>query len=383
MQISQDFLRRMPEASRDLRRKHSIWNRLHIDLTLLILLLVLSAAGLAVLYSASEESSSSLRRQMIFFAMAFCIMWVVAQVNLHALARWSWLFFCMGLTLLMLVLFFGEGKGVGVKRWLSFGGFRFQPSEIMKLALPIVLSAYLAKRHLPLRFKHICISVLLVVIPAALIREQPDFGTAGLISIGGLSVLFLAGISWRYIFGAFGLVVAAAWPYWQFFMLGYQKERVLTLLNPEADKWGAGWNIIQSKTAIGSGGLWGKGWMQGTQSHLDFLPESHTDFIVAVLAEEHGLVGVCGLMALYLLIVMRGMFIAIKAQDSFGRLLAGAITVIFFIYVFVNMGMVAGLLPVVGAPLPLVSYGGTALITLMMGFGLLMAISTQDRKVTV
>jgi rod shape determining protein RodA len=238
---------------------------------------------------------------------------------------------------------------------------------------------YLAARVLPPRFVHVLGALLIIALPTGLIMHQPDLGTSILVAASGAFALFLAGLGWRYIFGAAAALIAAAWPMWHFVMHDYQRTRVLTLLDPEADKLGAGWNIIQSKTAIGSGGFEGKGWLQGTQSHLDFLPEGHTDFIIAVLAEEWGLRGVLALMLLYTLLLARGMWIAINARHCFGRLLAGAIVLTFFVYVFVNMGMVSGLLPVVGVPLPLISQGGTALVTLFIGFGLLMAISTERR----
>lgn len=379
---NQDFLRRMPDASRDLRRRGSIWLRVHVDLPLLILLLALTLFGLVVLYSASGENRYLLERQATIFLLGYGALFVVAQVRLNALIRWSPWVWGFGVILLVLVIFFGVGAK-GAKRWLSFAGFRFQPSELMKIALPVVTAAYFSQRHLPPRFRHVFWSLVFIFTPTILILRQPDLGTSLLIAFSGLVVLFLAGLQWRYILGAVTLVLASIWPMWHFVLREYQRQRVLTLLNPEADKLGAGWNIIQSKTAIGSGGLYGKGWMQGTQSQLDFLPESHTDFIIAVLAEEFGLLGVLALMGIYLLIVGRGLVIALNAQDTFGRLLAGSITLTFFIYVFVNMGMVAGLLPVVGVPLPLVSYGGTAMLTLMVGFGLLMAISTQQRRLTI
>jgi rod shape determining protein RodA len=259
------------------------------------------------------------------------------------------------------------------------GGFRFQPSELLKLVVPMSVAWYLSSRVLPPRLKHVVVSLLIVVIPTVLIAKQPDLGTSILIASSGLFVLFFAGIRWSYIFTAVGCALLAAYPMWQFVLHDYQRQRILTMLNPESDKLGSGWNIIQSKTAIGSGGFDGKGWLNGTQSQLDFLPESHTDFIIAVLAEELGLKGVLILMLLYLLIIARGLWIGLHAQHSFGRLLAGSITLTFFVYVFVNMGMVSGLLPVVGVPLPLVSQGGTSLVTLMAGFGLLMAISTEKR----
>ena len=231
------------------------------------------------------------------------------------------------------------------------------------------------------RFSYVLVSLVIVGLPAALILQQPDLGTSLLVASCGLFVLFMAGIGWRYIGGAVVVAIASAWPAWLFVLKDYQKQRILTMLNPESDKLGAGWNIIQSKTAIGSGGWQGKGWLNGTQSQLDFLPESHTDFIIAVLAEEFGLRGVLVLLALYLLILLRGFWIAQRPGSSFGRMMAGSLTLTFFVYIFVNMGMVAGLLPVVGVPLPLVSAGGTSVVTLMAGFGILMAVSTERRMV--
>lgn len=379
---SQDFIRRMPEASRDLQRRGSLAMRLHVDLPLLFLLLLATGFGLVVLYSAGSENLYLVKRQFFILTFGFAAMFVVAQVDLHALMRWSFPIWLGAVILLIAVLLFGVGAK-GAQRWLGIGSIRFQPSEIMKLALPVALAAYLAQRSVPPRFKHVFWSLVFIFTPTILILWQPDLGTALLVAFSGLAVLFLAGLPWRYMIGAGSLLLASAWPMWEFGLRDYQRQRILTLLNPEADKLGAGWNIIQSKTAIGSGGLSGKGWLQGTQSHLDFLPESHTDFIIAVLAEEFGLFGVLALLGIYLLIIGRGLAIAIRAQDAFGRLLAASLTLTFFIYVFVNMGMVAGLLPVVGIPLPLVSYGGTAMLTLMAAFGLLMAISTEQRRLTL
>lgn len=376
-----DFIRRMPEASHDLRRRRSLWQVIHIDPILLLLLLALSAYGLLVLYSASEGNSSILKRQLVFSCVAYLGMFAVAQLRLDYFTRWSLLFYLGALVLLIAVLLWGVGAK-GAQRWLSLGGFRFQPSEMMKLAMPVALAAYLSSKTLPPSFKHVMWSLVLIMLPTVLIVRQPDLGTAILVATSGLVVLFYAGLKWRYILTALVLLLASIWPMWHYVLHDYQRRRVLTLFNPEADKLGAGWNIIQSKTAIGSGGFNGKGWLQGTQSHLDFLPESHTDFIIAVLSEEFGFVGFLTLLGIYLLIVTRGLTIALKAQDSFRRLLAGSITLTFFVYVFVNIGMVSGLLPVVGVPLPLVSLGGTSLVTLMLGFGLLMAISTEPRRIT-
>jgi rod shape determining protein RodA len=278
------------------------------------------------------------------------------------------------------VVFAGVGAK-GAQRWLELGGFRFQPSEIMKLAVPMTIAWYLGHRILPPGPKYITACLLMIAVPCALIVRQPDLGTSLLIAAAGLFGVFMAGISWRFIIGAALVAVFSAWPAWMFMLQDYQKQRILTLLNPESDKLGAGWNIIQSKTAIGSGGWSGKGWIQGTQSQLDFLPESHTDFIIAVLAEEFGFRGVLLLLALYLLILLRAFWIGLNAQSSYGRILCGSLTLTFFVYIFVNMGMVAGLLPVVGVPLPLVSAGGTSVVTLMAGFGLLMAVSTEQRVI--
>jgi rod shape determining protein RodA len=320
-------------------------------------------------------------RQGRYFLVAYVVMICGAQISLLRYMRWAPWLYLLGVGTLLAVMFFGVGAK-GAQRWLSIGGFRFQPSEIMKLVVPMAVAWYLAERTLPPRFVFVIVSLGLVGLPAVLILQQPDLGTALLIAASGLFVLFMAGIGWRYIFGAALLAVASAWPAWMFVLKDYQKQRILTMLDPESDKLGAGWNIIQSKTAIGSGGWQGKGWLQGTQSRLDFLPESHTDFIIAVLAEEHGLRGVLLLVSLYLLILLRGFWIGVRAQSSYGRMMAGSLTLTFFVYVFVNMGMVAGLLPVVGVPLPLVSAGGTSIVTLMAGFGILMAISTEKRMVS-
>jgi rod shape determining protein RodA len=256
---------------------------------------------------------------------------------------------------------------------------RFQPSEFMKIIMPATIAWYLARHNLPPKLKHIVISLVLILIPFVLILKQPDLGTGLLILASGAFVLFMAGLQWRWIIGAAAAVAPIAVGMWFFVLREYQKQRVLTFLDPESDPLGTGWNIIQSKAAIGSGGVFGKGWLLGTQSHLDFLPESHTDFIIAVLSEEFGMVGVCILLLVYLLLIARGLVITAQAQTLFGKLLAGSMTMTFFVYVFVNIGMVSGLLPVVGVPLPFISYGGTHLVTLLSGFGVLMAIQTHRK----
>ncbi|MAT94021.1 MAG: rod shape-determining protein RodA [Halioglobus sp.] len=377
-----DYVRQMPhQGSQGITRGPGLAMRLHIDVPLLLLLLALTAYGLFVLYSASGQNMAAVVRQGRFFLVAYVGMFVAAQINLQRYARWAPWLYLAGVGLLVAVILAGVGAK-GAQRWLQLGGFRFQPSEVMKLGVPLALAWFLADSTLPPRFLNVLGALGLLGVPAALILLQPDLGTALLIAASGLFVLFMAGIGWRYIVGAAVLAVASAWPAWLFVLKDYQKQRILTLLNPESDKLGAGWNIIQSKTAIGSGGWQGKGWMQGTQSQLDFLPESHTDFIIAVLAEEQGLQGVLLLVGIYLLILLRGFWIGLRAQTSFGRMMAGSLTLTFFVYIFVNMGMVAGLLPVVGVPLPLVSAGGTSVVTLMAGFGILMAISTEQRLVT-
>jgi len=271
-------------------------------------------------------------------------------------------------------------NAMGATRWINIPGvIRFQPSELMKIIMPATIAWYLSKRSLPPRLQHLAISLLLIGIPFALIVRQPDLGTALLVLTSGAFVTFMAGLRWRWILGALLAIVPVAVGMWTFVMHNYQKQRVLTFLDPESDPLGTGWNIIQSKAAIGSGGVFGKGWLLGTQSHLDFLPESHTDFIIAVLGEEFGLVGICLLLLVYLLLVARGLVITAQAQTLFGKLLAGSLTMTFFIYVFINIGMVSGLLPVVGVPLPFISYGGTSMVTLMTGFGILMSIHTHRK----
>ena len=374
-----DFLRQLPDGGVEGANKPSIWQRIHIDPLLLVVVYLIFGAGIFVLISASENSLAYAKRQMVFAGLGTIVMIIVAQIPPSFLRRWVWPVYLFGIALLVVVMFFGDGAK-GAQRWIDLGFISFQPSEVMKLALPTAVAAYLSHQALPPTLGRIAISLALVVVPVGLVLKQPDLGTALLVAVSGLVVLFLAGLRWRYMIFA-GLIAMIALPLmWIFLMYDYQRQRVLTMFNPEADKLGAGWNIIQSKTAIGSGGWSGKGWLGGTQSHLDFLPEGHTDFIIAVLAEEFGMRGVLLLLLLYFLFVVRGFWISLKAKSSFGRMLAGAITFTLFIYVFVNMGMVSGILPVVGVPLPLVSYGGTSLLSLFMSFGVLMAISTETQK---
>ena len=358
-------------------RRQGLLAVFHIDLPLLAGLLLLCGFGLVVLYSASGENLDQLQRQALRILLAFTVMLVVAQLNPATLRRWSPWLYLAGLLMLIAVLLFGE-VGKGAQRWLDLGIVRFQPSELVKLAVPMMIAWYLAEKRLPPSWQRLLAAALMIVIPVLLIAKQPDLGTALLGASAGVFVLFLAGISWRLI-GGLGVAAACAAPVIWYLMRDYQRQRVLTFLDPEKDPLGAGYHIIQSKIAIGSGGLYGKGWLNGTQSQLDFLPERHTDFIFAVLSEEFGLIGVLILLAMYLFVIGRGLYIATRAQDTFTRLLAGSMTLVFFVYLFVNTGMVAGLMPVVGVPLPLVSYGGTSLVTLMAGFGILMSIHTHRR----
>jgi rod shape determining protein RodA len=369
-----DFVRRLDTVGNEKRT-----NRFHIDFALLMTLLVLCAVGLFILFSASEKSLFYVKRQAVIMFVGFLGMMVAAQFPVRFWERWAFLLYTIAVLSLMAVMLFGvEAKGA--TRWLDLGFTRFQPSEITKIAVPMMVSAYLGKRYIPPTFKHVVGAFLMVLVPVLAIVRQPDLGTAILVFASGFFVLFLAGLRKRYLITTALAAIAAVPLLWLYVMRDYQKQRVLTLLSPEDDKFGAGWNIIQSTTAIGSGGLRGKGWTQGTQSQLNFLPESHTDFIIAVLAEEFGLLGVVTLALLYLILIGQCMLIAIRAQSQFGRLIAGSIGLTFFIYVFVNMCMVSGILPVVGVPLPLISYGGTAIVTLFFGFGILMAISSEPRQ---
>ena len=279
--------------------------------------------------------------------------------------------------MLLLVAAFGD-VGKGAQRWLDLKILRFQPSELMKIAVPIIVSSYLSSKFLPPKFLRVVLSFVFIIVPIVLIAQQPDLGTALLVAIAGFSVIFIAGLSWRYLLAIFIVSALSVMPLWHF-MREYQKQRVLTFLDPEKDPLGAGYHIIQSKIAIGSGGFYGKGWLNGTQSHLEFLPERSTDFIFAVLCEEFGMFGVLVILSIYSLIIFRALYIAYNAQDAFRQLLAGGITLSFFVYIFVNIGMVTGQLPVVGIPLPLISYGGTSIVTLMAGFGILMSIHTHRK----
>jgi len=367
--------------SSSLGNPRGFWAAVHLDPILLLLLLLLMGGGLFVLYSGADRNIDMIKAQGIRLGIAFIVMVVLAQLDPAVFRRWAPLFYALGLVTLVAVLLVGVGAK-GAQRWLAVPGLpRFQPSEFMKLVVPMMAAWYLSRHYLPPRFRHLAVGMAIVLVPMAMIVKQPDLGTSLLVGMAGIFVVFFAGISWKLIAAFFALVSVSAPVMWMYGMRDYQKQRVLTMLDPQSDPLGAGWNIIQSKTAIGSGGYDGKGWLQGTQSHLEFLPESHTDFIVAVLAEEFGFVGMLVLLTVYFLIILRCLYISVSAQDSFSRLLAGALTMTFFIYIFVNIGMVSGMLPVVGVPLPLVSYGGTSGVTIMAAFGVLMSIHTHRRMI--
>jgi rod shape determining protein RodA len=373
-----EYARYLDDSQRSFAPQRSLAQWLHLDLVLLVPLFLIMALGSLVLFSASDGDWDTVSRQLRNFVIGWGALLVVAQIRVDTIQRWSPVLYLFALGLLLMVLFFGVGAK-GAQRWLSLGIIRFQPSEVMKIAMPLAVAFWVVRHGLPPRLGVTVVGLLVIAIPAVVIAMQPDLGTALLVAASGGFVIFMAGISWWQIMAGIIAALGAIWPAWLFVLRDYQKQRIMTLFDPEADKLGAGWNIIQSKTAIGSGGWSGKGWMQGTQSHLDFLPESQTDFIIAVLAEEWGFRGVLCLLALYGLVVGRGFWISLRAQTTYGRLLASAITLTFCVYVVVNMGMVAGLLPVVGVPLPFVSFGGTAIVTLMLGFGILTAISTENR----
>jgi len=349
---------------------------LHLDTPLLSGLLVICAFGLVILYSAVGESTRLLINQVVRMGVAFVAMFIVAQLPPDFLRRWTPWGYLLGIILLVLVLTSGE-VGQGAQRWLDFG-IRFQPSEALKLGVPMMAAWFLHDRHIPPRFVHILVIGAMIAIPTVLIAKQPDLGTALLIAASGVIVIVLAGMQFRIMIALGLLAIPGALVLWNF-MKDYQRQRVLTLLNPDSDPLGAGYNIIQSKIAIGSGGLFGKGWTNGSQAQLEFLPERDTDFIFAVLAEEWGLFGVLTLMAAYLFVIGRGLWIASQAPDTYSRLLAGSISLTFMVYVLVNTAMVSGLLPVVGVPLPLVSFGGTSMVTLMAGFGILMSIHSHRK----
>ncbi len=355
------------------------WQRWHIDKPLFLGLALLSFISLFILYSASAENSMMMVRHALRLALGFAILVGVAQIRPESLRRWSPYIFGIGLVLLVAVLAFGSVTK-GARRWLNLGIMSFQPAEIMKLGMPMMLAWFFARDSLPPRTRHMALGGVIALVPILLIAKQPDLGTAVLILGSALAVLFLAGMSWRSIVAVLALASLAVPLLWTH-LHDYQHQRIVTLLDPASDPLGAGYHTIQSMIAVGSGGIFGKGWLNSSQAHLDFLPESSTDFIFAVFAEEFGLLGIVMLFGLYLFVIGRSLLIAFYAQETYTRLLAGGLALIFFTYVFVNIGMVSGILPVVGVPLPLISYGGTATVTLMAAFGMLMSIHTHRKIV--
>jgi rod shape determining protein RodA len=360
-------------------RHKSIWQRLHLDGPLLCALLLLGTMGLIILYSAGNQSFDLILRQLTRLGIAFVLLFILAQISPERYQLWAPWFFGVSLILLVVVLLTGH-IGKGAQRWINLGFIKFQPSEFMKLAMPMMLAWYFHIKPLPPKKGVLLVAALLLLIPTLLVAKQPDLGTAILIATAGIAVTLFAGVSWLLLIGL-GAFLAAISPVLWHFLHDYQRERVLTFLNPERDPLASGYHIIQSKIAIGSGGFEGKGWLQGTQSHLQFLPEHTTDFIFAVAGEEFGLLGGIVLILIFLLIVGRGLYISVNAQDTFSRLLAGSICLTFFVSLFVNIGMVTGILPVVGVPLPLVSYGGTSMVTFIASFGIVMSIHTHRKLV--
>ncbi len=349
----------------------------HLDPPLLAGLILLCGLSLLILYSAGGEDLSLLFRQGVRVLIGFTVLIALAQVPPETLSRWSPHIFGVGLGLLVLVLLVGA-IGHGAQRWLNLGLFRFQPAEIMKLGVPMMVAWLLTRKTLPPGWRDVLIALGIVVAPVLLVVLQPDLGTAVLIAVSGLIAIFLAGLRWRYLLLALA-ALAAAGPFSWSMLHEYQQRRIVTLFDPWSDPLGAGYHTIQSIIAVGSGGVYGKGWLNGSQSQLEFIPERSTDFIFAVFGEEFGLIGALLLISLYIFVISRGIYISFYARDTFSRLVAGSLALTFFFYLFVNIGMVSGILPVVGIPLPLVSYGGTSMVTLMAGFGILMSIHTHKK----
>ncbi|MDM1246317.1 MULTISPECIES: rod shape-determining protein RodA [Acinetobacter] len=371
------FLRQSPRDGLSTRSSISRWQRLHIDPWLSLFLILNAILGLVVLYSASAQDLGLVSKQAMSFGIGCLIMFGLAQIPPKVYQAFAPYFYLFAVLCLVAVVIFGEIR-MGAQRWIAIPGVgSVQPSEFMKIAMPLMVAWFLTRQPLPPRFGHVLLSLVLIGVPFLLIAEQPDLGTSLLILASGIFVLFLSGLSWKMITAAFAAAAVILPVAWQFLLHDYQRQRVMTLLNPEADALGTGWNIIQSKTAIGSGGFTGKGFLEGTQSHLHFLPEGHTDFIIAAFSEEFGLIGIIILILIYFAIIFRTFQISLQCFHNFGRLVAGAFALSFFVYVFVNAGMVSGILPVVGVPLPFMSYGGTAIITLMATFGIVMSIHTH------
>jgi rod shape determining protein RodA len=352
---------------------------LRIDGPLVVGLSLIAGYGLVVLYSASGQNMPTVLRTVARLLLGAVTMLLLARINPNFLRRLTPWLYAGGCALLVVVAAIGH-IGMGAQRWLDLGVFRFQPSELMKIAVPMMCAWYLHERPLPPSWTSLAVMSVVIMLPVGLVAVQPDLGTAALIAIGGALVIVLSGLRLRVMLALFALAGAGAWFGWRF-MHDYQRKRVLTFLDPQTDPLGAGYHIIQSQIAIGSGGVFGKGWMNGSQAQLEFLPERSTDFIFAVIGEEFGMIGLMLLLLLYMLVVARAIYLATQTQDTFARLLAGSLALTFFVYVFINAGMVTGLLPVVGVPLPLVSYGGSSDVTLLAGFGILMALYSRRKLV--
>jgi rod shape determining protein RodA len=371
------FLRYSIRDGLHLKNNSSYWHKLHLDPWLLSLLILNAILGLIVVYSASAQDMGLVFKQGFSFLLGFVALFICAQVPPKVYQAFSPYLYAVSLVLLIAVFFIGEVR-MGARRWIAIPLLgSMQPSELMKFAMPLMITWFLSRNALPPRIFHILISLVLIVIPLLLVALQPDLGAGILILTSGLFVLFLAGISWKLILGSMGLVMLFLPIAWTFLLESYQKKRITTLIDPEADVLGSGWNIIQSKIAIGSGGFSGKGHLQGTQSHFGFLPERHTDFIMSTYAEEFGFIGVVILFSLYAAIIIRCFMIGLNSFNNFGRLIVGSLALSFFLYVVVNSGMVSGIFPVTGDPLPFMSYGGTAIITLLAGFGIVMSVHTH------
>ena len=356
----------------------TFFTRHHVDVPLLLGLFLALCFSLFVLYSASGQEIDMVIRHITRTCGAFLLMIVVAQIPPRIYSKLSIYLYIIGIILLILVELFGD-ISKGAQRWLNLGFVRIQPSEIFKVVMPLTVATFLARSTLPPKFLSTIFAFMIVGGPTVLILMQPDLGTATLVAVAGVIAIFVAGLSWWWIIAGAGAAAGAISLMWNFVLHDYQKQRVFTLIDPSSDPLGAGYHIIQSKIAIGSGGMFGKGWLQGSQSQLDFLPEPHTDFIFAVLSEETGLVGFLILMAIYCFIIGRCVLITLNTKDAFERILCGSFTFTFMFYVFVNIGMVSGILPVVGVPLPLISYGGTAMVTLTICFGMIMSIHTHKK----
>jgi rod shape determining protein RodA len=378
--LSVNIFKQRYQGNENGMHSRSFLQAIHIDMPLLLGIILLLASGLIILYSTSDQNVLIVEQQSLHTGLALVVMFIFAQIPPASYQRWAVWVYLGGVLLLIAVLVMGH-IGKGAQRWLNLGITRLQPSEVMKIGIPLMLAWYYHRVHLPLTFKSIFFSGILILIPALLTAKQPDLSTAILLMIAGLSTLFLAGLSAWFITSMLTMT-ALTGPILWYLLHDYQRQRVLTFFNPERDPLGSGYHIIQSKIAIGSGGLFGKGWLNGTQSHLHFLPEHSTDFIFAACGEEFGFIGCMILIMLFMVVVLRGLYITINAQDTFSRLLAGSLTLTFFVSFFVNIGMVTGILPVMGIPLPLISYGGSSMVTLMASFGILMSIQTHRKLLT-